>query len=35
MLHGCLDSDTEKGVESDCDLMGLEMSANATSLAIT
>lgn len=30
MLHGCLESDTDKGVESDCNLMELEMSANAT-----
>ncbi|KAK3348949.1 hypothetical protein B0T25DRAFT_458099 [Lasiosphaeria hispida] len=30
MLHGCLDNDTEKGVESDCNLMELEMAANVT-----
>lgn len=35
MMHGCLDNDTEKGVESDCNLMELEMTANATSSAIT
>ena len=34
MLHGCLDNDTANGVESDCNLMELEMSANATSSAI-
>ena len=34
MLHGCLDSDTAKGVESDCNLMELEMAANATSAAM-
>jgi hypothetical protein len=34
MLHGCLDNDTLKGVESDCDLMVMEMAANATSSAI-
>ncbi|KAK0719197.1 hypothetical protein B0H67DRAFT_484917 [Lasiosphaeris hirsuta] len=28
MLHGCLDGSTEKGVESDCNLMELEMAAN-------
>lgn len=30
MLHGCLDSDTEKGIESDCDVMEFEMAANVT-----
>ncbi len=34
MLHACLDTDTVKGVESDCNLMELEMSANATSSAV-
>ncbi|KAM7202738.1 hypothetical protein V8F33_002664 [Rhypophila sp. PSN 637] len=34
MLHGCLDSETEKGVESDCHLMEFEMGANVTSSAI-
>ena len=31
MMHGCLDNDSDKGVESDCNLMELEISANATS----
>ncbi|KAK3385204.1 hypothetical protein B0H63DRAFT_522547 [Podospora didyma] len=31
MIHGCLDSDTDKGVESDCHLMEMEMPANVTS----
>jgi len=30
MLHGCLDSETAKGIESDCNLMELEMAANVT-----
>jgi len=34
MVHGCLDTDTEKGVESDCNLMELEMAANAISSAM-
>nr|CDP30999.1 Putative protein of unknown function [Podospora anserina S mat+] len=31
MLHGCLDSDTEKGVESDCHVMEFGMAADVTS----
>lgn len=31
MLHGCLDNDTEKGIESDCNVMEFEMAANVTS----
>ncbi len=34
MLHGCQDSDTAKGVESDCYLMEFEMAANVTSSAV-
>lgn len=34
MLHGCLDTDTENGVESDCNLMELEMATNVTSSAM-
>ncbi|KAK4447965.1 hypothetical protein QBC34DRAFT_495785 [Podospora aff. communis PSN243] len=30
MLHGCLDNNTEKGIESDCHLMELEMAADVT-----
>ncbi|KAK1749406.1 hypothetical protein QBC47DRAFT_366201 [Echria macrotheca] len=30
MLHGCLDNNTDKGIESDCNLMELEMAANIT-----
>ncbi|KAK0616633.1 hypothetical protein B0T14DRAFT_393615, partial [Immersiella caudata] len=31
MLHGCLDNDTEKGLESDCHLMEFEMATDVTS----
>ncbi|KAK4185479.1 hypothetical protein QBC35DRAFT_516873 [Podospora australis] len=31
MLHGCLDNETEGGIESDCNLMEFEMAANVTS----
>ena len=31
MLHGCLENDTAKGVESDCNLMELEMAGDVTS----
>lgn len=31
MLHGCLDSGTEKGVKSDCHVMGFDMAADVTS----
>ncbi|KAK0751414.1 hypothetical protein B0T18DRAFT_435777 [Schizothecium vesticola] len=31
MMHGCLDTNTEKGVESDCNVMEFEMAANITS----
>jgi len=31
MLHGCLNNDTEKGVESDCNLMELEMATTIIS----
>lgn len=34
MLHGCLDTNTEKGIESDCNLMELEMEADAPSSAM-
>jgi len=34
MLHGCLDNDTEKGIESDCNVMEFEMAANVTSGAV-
>jgi len=30
MLHGCLDNDTEKGLESDCNVMEFSMAANVT-----
>lgn len=30
MLHGCLDNDTEKGIESDCNVMEFSMAANVT-----
>lgn len=30
MLHGCLDNDTEKGIESDFNVMEFEMAANVT-----
>jgi hypothetical protein len=33
MMHGCVDSDSDQGVESDCNLMELEMAANTTSSA--
>jgi hypothetical protein len=33
MVHGCIDNDTEKGVESDCYVMEFELGANATSSA--
>ncbi|KAK0744464.1 hypothetical protein B0T21DRAFT_380730 [Apiosordaria backusii] len=35
MLHGCLDSDTEKGVESDCHVMEFDMAADVTSSGMT
>lgn len=31
MMHGCIDTDTERGLESDCVLMETEMAANVTS----
>ncbi|KAK4194621.1 hypothetical protein QBC40DRAFT_259815 [Triangularia verruculosa] len=34
MLHGCLDSDTEKGVESDCHVMEFDMAGDVTSSAV-
>ncbi|KAK4652908.1 hypothetical protein QC762_0078080 [Podospora pseudocomata] len=34
MLHGCLDSDTEKGVESDCHVMEFDMAGEVTSSAV-
>ncbi|KAK4171013.1 hypothetical protein QBC36DRAFT_200239 [Triangularia setosa] len=34
MLHGCLDSDTDKGVESDCHVMEFDMAADVTSTAV-
>ncbi|KAK3312382.1 hypothetical protein B0H66DRAFT_485625 [Apodospora peruviana] len=30
MLHGCLDNNTDKGVESDCNLMELEMAGDVS-----
>jgi hypothetical protein len=33
MMHGCLDTVTDKGVESDCYLMETELAANVTSSA--
>ncbi|KAK0706323.1 hypothetical protein B0T26DRAFT_654680 [Lasiosphaeria miniovina] len=35
MMHGCLNSSIDKGVESDCILMELEMAANDTLSATT
>lgn len=34
MLHGCLDSDTDKGVESDCYVMEFDMAGDVTSSAV-
>lgn len=30
MLHGCLDTNTEKGIESDCNVMEFEMGADVS-----
>ncbi|KAK4651580.1 hypothetical protein QC762_602360 [Podospora pseudocomata] len=34
MLHGCLDSDTDKGVESDCYVMEFDMASDVTTSAV-